>query len=105
MSGREDPGNTVASVETPPWDPEKDRQNRAKHGIGFDEALEVVEDPLSRTWPDRDPSGEEPRWIVAGHSSRGRFLCVVVAMGSEGKMRIISARRATKRERHAYEAR
>jgi uncharacterized DUF497 family protein len=46
---------------------------------------------------------DEPRSIVIGESTRGWLLFVVVTTDAEGKMRIISARRATKRERHAYE--
>jgi uncharacterized DUF497 family protein len=44
-----------------------------------------------------------PKSIVIGESTRGRLLFVVITTDAEGKMRIISARRATKRERHAYE--
>ena len=90
-------------MQEPPWDLSKDRENRAKHGVSFDEAREAVLDPLSRAYPDPDHSSDEPRWIVIGESSHGRQLVVVVVTDREGKMRIISARRATKRERHAYE--
>jgi uncharacterized DUF497 family protein len=93
----------VGGVERPRWDPNKDRENRAKHGIGFDEATEAVADPLSRPWPNADESRDEQRFIIVGESTRGRMLIVVITLDIEGKMRIISARRATKRERHAYE--
>jgi uncharacterized DUF497 family protein len=93
----------VAGVQRPPWDPDKERENRARHGVGFDDAQEAILDRLSRRWPDTEHSLEEPRSIVIGESTRGRLLFVVVTTDAEGKMRIISARRATKRERHAYE--
>jgi uncharacterized DUF497 family protein len=93
----------VASVQRPPWDRNKARENRATHGIGFDEAQEAVLDRLSRSRRDPEHSYDEPRSIVIGESIRGRLLFVVISTDAEGKMRIISARRATKRERHAYE--
>jgi hypothetical protein len=94
----------VAGVQRPPWDPDKERENRAKHGVGFDDAWEAILDRLPRRWPDMEHSDDEPRSIVIGESTRGRLLFVVViTTDAEGKMRIITARRATKRERHAYE--
>ncbi len=96
-------GATVAGVQRPPWDPDKERSNRARHGVGFDEVQEAILDRLSRRSPDTEHSLDEPRFIVIGESIRGRLLLVVVTTDVEGKMRIISARRATKRERHAYE--
>jgi len=95
--------DSVPGVQRPPWDPHKERENRATHGVGFDEAEEAVLDRLSRSWRDSEHSDDEPRSIVIGESIRGRLLFVVVTTDTEGKMRIISARRATKRERHAYQ--
>jgi len=96
-------GARVAGVQRPPWDPNKERSNRARHGVGFDEAQEAILDRLSRGWPDAEHSFGDPRIIVIGESISGRLLFVVVTADAEGKMRIISARRATKRERHVYE--
>jgi uncharacterized DUF497 family protein len=93
----------VAGVQRPRWDPNKELENRAKHGVDFDEAQQAVLDRLSRAWPDPEHSDGEPRFIVIGEPAQGRLLFVVITMDAEGKMRIISARRATKRERHAYE--
>ena len=85
------------------WDPEKDRLNQAKHGVGFAEASEILDDPLYRTRPDTLHSSSEARSISIGESRQGHLLTVVTARDPRGTMRIISARRATKRERHAYE--
>ena len=93
----------VASVQRPPWDPEKARTNFDKHGVTFEEARVALNHPLARQWPDPEHSDDEERSIVIGLSPGGRLLLIVTATGANGKMRIISARRATKRERHAYE--
>ena len=84
------------------WDPRKDATNRRKHGVSFAEARTAFADPLSLTIPDPAHSGGELRWILVGRSQRRRLL--VVAHADEGdQIRIISARPATRRERHAYE--
>jgi uncharacterized protein len=93
----------VASVQRRPWDPEKARVNLDKHGVAFEEARLALNHPLARQWPDTEHSDDEERSIVIGLSPSGRLLLIVTAIGLDGKMRIISARRATKRERHAYE--
>jgi uncharacterized protein len=85
------------------WDPEKDRRNRGLRGIGFDEAATVLDDPFVRGWPDEPHSFGEARTVYVGMSVAGRLLIVVVAEDERGRMRIVSARRATKRERHEYE--
>jgi uncharacterized protein len=87
----------------PPWDPEKARLNFAKHGVSFDDASHAIKHPLARQWPDIEHSDAEDRWVVMGWSPLGILVVVVVSIGRDGNMRIISARRATKRERHAYE--
>ena len=93
----------VAPVQRPPWDPEKARPNFDKHGVTFEEARVALNHPLARQWPDPEHSDDEDRSIVIGLSPGGRLLLIVTATGVNGKMRIISARRATKRERHAYQ--
>jgi uncharacterized DUF497 family protein len=103
ITASEGAGATVAGVQRPPWDPNKERSNRARHGVGFDGAQEAILDRLSRGWPDAEHSFGDPRIIVIGESISGRLLFVVATADAEGKMRIISARRATKRERHVYE--
>jgi uncharacterized DUF497 family protein len=82
------------------WDPEKAASNLEKHGISFDEASSVFGDTLSMTRP--DPRHEEPRYVTLGQSVTGALL--VVAHTEEGGMiRLVSARRATRREREKYE--
>jgi uncharacterized protein len=84
------------------WDEEKASANHAKHGVSFLEASTVFADPLSRTIPDPLHSDEEERFVVLGESAFGRTL-VVVHTHRGGNIRIISARKATSRERKDYE--
>lgn len=84
------------------WHLEKAAANLRKHGISFHEAATVFGDPLSTTFPDPDHSICERRYITMGMSAAGRVL--VIAHADEGEtVRIISARRATRRERRFYE--
>ena len=84
------------------WDPSKRAVNRKKHHVDFDEAATVLVDPLSTTFPDPDHSQEEERYVTIGLSAQGRVLVVAHADAGE-EIRIISARRATRRERRFYE--
>lgn len=87
------------------WDPEKDRRNLAKHGIGFDEVLLVWWDALRLTLFDRVEDGEE-RWIVVGLVGAVAVVVVVHAYpdpDDDTCIRIISARQATRQERRRYE--
>jgi uncharacterized DUF497 family protein len=84
------------------WDEEKAAENLAKHGVSFAEASTVFADPLSRTIPDPLHSDEEDRFVILGESTSGHTL-VVVHTYREENIRIISARRATPRERKDYE--
>jgi uncharacterized DUF497 family protein len=84
------------------WDPGKARQNRRKHRISFQEAATVFGDPLAVTYPDPDHSTSEQRFITVGMSSAGQVLIVAHVDRSEN-IRIISARKTTKRERKQYE--
>lgn len=84
------------------WDEDKAESNERKHGVSFAEAMTVFADPLSLTGYDPDHSGDEDRYITMGMSTTGRFL--VVSHTDRGdKMRIISAREASRRERRDYE--
>jgi len=85
------------------WDEAKETGNRRKHGVDFFEAVDVLRDPQAATIEDRQHSVPgERRVTVIGMSRRGRLLRVTVALRGR-TIRIISARRATARERHAYE--
>ena len=84
------------------WDRRKARYNRRKHRVTFEEAHTVFSDPLARIFDDPDHSMVEKRELIIGHSNRGRRL-VVSFTERNGKVRIISARAATKRERTQYE--
>jgi len=76
--------------------------NLRKHGVSFAEAESVLGDPLARWEIDATHSIEEERWRVTGRSQRDRILVVTVTPRA-GRFRTISARRATKRERHEHE--
>jgi len=84
------------------WDPDKAAANKLNHAVTFEEALSAFHDPLGRVLPDPDHSVSERREILVGHSRRGRLLLVAFTQRSS-RIRIISARRATRRERRAYE--
>lgn len=81
------------------WDPAKAASNLAKHGIDFAEAMEVLTDPQRVERPDSRSRGE-PRVQVIG-AAKGRTLFVVYTMRG-AVCRIISIRRANRREREAY---
>ena len=84
------------------WNDEKALSNRLKHGVGFEEASTGFYDALSITIPDPLHSVGESRHVLIGQCSTGRLL--VVVHGDKGaKIRIISARTATRRERRIYE--
>ncbi len=84
------------------WDEAKAKRNLSKHKVSFDEAASVFADPLSSTFPDPDHSLEEDRLVTIGNSDRGRVI--IVSHTDRGhRTRIISARKATKHERKAYE--
>lgn len=84
------------------WDPEKAIANFAKHGVTFEEARDAFDDPFSRTIPDPGHSIDEPRFWTMGLSRAGRLL-VVIHADRGVRIRIIGARRATRRERQDYE--
>ncbi len=84
------------------WDENKATTNLKKHGVSFEEASTVFGDPLSLTIDDLLHSEEEDRFLILGQSHRRRLL--VVSFTDRGaKIRIISARVASRRERKDYE--
>lgn len=84
------------------WDEGKAKKNLIKHGVSFEEASTVFEDPLSLTIADPLHSDEEDRLVTLGESTDGRPLVVVFTERGDN-IRIISARRASRRERKDYE--
>ncbi|MEE4355843.1 MAG: BrnT family toxin [Desulfococcaceae bacterium] len=84
------------------WNPDKAEKNMEKHGVSFDEAATVFSDPLSMTYNDPDHSYNEERYIIIGLSSLGKLLFVSHAEKND-RIRIISARQLTRKERKQYE--
>lgn len=85
------------------WDPRKEAINWRKHAISFAEAVTVFADPQAKIFDDPDHSLSERREIVIGYSSESRLLLIIFTERSGRTLRIISARKATKSERHDYE--
>jgi uncharacterized protein len=85
------------------WDVAKAESNLEKHGVGFAEAMTVFGDPLEVAIPDPDHSEGEFRFLSLGSSAQGRLL-VVAYTEREGRIRLISAREATPKERRKYES-
>ena len=85
------------------WDPRKADSNLRKHGIAFDEAITVFNDPMALIFDDMVHSEEEHREIIIGFSTLRRLILVCFVERVEDTIRIISARRATKTEIKDYE--
>jgi len=85
------------------WHPQKAARNLKKHGVSFDEASTVFNDPLARIFNDPDHSLTEAREIIIGHSVVGRLIMVSFVEQEIGLVRIISARQTTNKERAEYE--
>jgi len=85
------------------WNLRKSVANERKHGVSFDEAATVFDDPLRRTMFDVTHSRIEDRFWTIGRSTLGQLLLVVTTVKPDGSIRIISARRPTRRERHDHE--
>lgn len=84
------------------WDYNKAAANNRRHGVTFEEAVEVFADDYSSTVPDPDHSIHEKRFIMFGKARSGRHL-VVAFTERDGRIRLISARPMAPRERRAYE--
>lgn len=88
------------------WDPLKAQTNLKKHGISFRKAERIFEDPMTLTLFDEESSLLEERWITLGVTPNGQYLLVVHTVEEYEDnidVRIISARRATRREIRCYE--
>jgi uncharacterized DUF497 family protein len=89
------------------WDPRKAAANAAKHGVSFDDAVTVFLDGDALDGPDLQHSRDEMRFLRLGRAVDGRVLMVAYTLRRSGDaeaIRIISARRASRRERSAYGA-
>lgn len=84
------------------WNSNKAETNYEKHNVSFEEAATVFDDSLSVTFPDPDHSIGESRYVIIGLSRFGQLL-VVAHTDREERIRIISARKATRQERKFYE--
>ena len=91
------------------WDPRKAESNLSKHGVSFEDAMTVFLDPQALTIFDDDHNDEEDRWVTLGQSSGQKLLLVVhthVEISDEAvAIRIISARRPTRKEADQYRQR
>ena len=88
------------------WDFTKNAENIKKHGISFEQAQEVFLDPLHLSVLDARFSNFEERWVTMGATENGEVVVVAhlyFVEVREEKIRTISARRATPRERRQYE--
>ena len=85
------------------WDPREDAANRKKHKVSFQEAKTAFTDEFGRLIADPDHSDEEDRFILLGTSIHSRLLVVCHCVRDADTIRIISARKADKRERKTYE--
>ena len=84
------------------WHQAKNETNRRKHGIRFEEAEEIFQDPLHRTAADPLRSFSENRFFSIGQTRAGILLAVAYTIDDEGDVRLISARRATRLEERRY---
>lgn len=89
------------------WDPAKASQNLRKHGIPFEQAAEVLLDPLAVSIFDEEHGESEERWVTIGRDRRGRVLILIHTFAEvspdECRIRVISARKAKKSESVQYE--
>ena len=89
------------------WDPGKAKENQRKHKVSFERAAEVFRDPLALSIFDAEHSEHEERWITMGKDSHDGLLVLIHTFlevkTEECRVRIISARKATRRELSQYE--
>ena len=87
------------------WDHKKASANLVKHGVSFDDAATIFADANALDGPDLQHSTEETRFLRLGRSTLGRMLMVAYTLRRSANaetIRIISARRASRKERAAY---
>lgn len=84
------------------WDDSKARSNLQRHGVRFEEAKTIFNDPLAITFQDHEHSHQEERYLTIGSSAHGKVL-LVAHTDRGGRIRLISGRRVTPKERRSYE--
>ena len=85
------------------WDPKKAHDNLQKHDVSFEEAASVFTDPFALSFDDPDHSIDETRFITIGTSDKSRIIFLSHADAADDRIRVISARKATRSEAHAYQ--
>lgn len=86
------------------WDPLKAKKNQKSHGVSFDEAKSVFYDDFALQFYDEAHSEQEDRFLLLGVSNTSRILLIChCELGNKNTIRIISARKATTKERQLYE--
>ena len=89
------------------WDPNKARNNLKKHRVSFEPAAEIFLDPLAISILDKEHWDQEERWVTLGKDSNGIPFVIVHTFReisvNQWNIRIISARKATKKEKKQYE--
>lgn len=83
------------------WHSKKAEANKAKHGVSFEEAITVFTDPLARIFEDAEHSETERREIIIGYSAKQNLI--LASFVEDDRVRLISARKATRTEREEYE--
>lgn len=84
------------------WDLRKAAENLERHGVSFEDAASVFGDPLAITFDDPGHSFGERRWLTFGNTADGRLLVITHTVRRK-RVRLISARPATRNERRIYE--
>jgi hypothetical protein len=90
------------------WDRKKENINIKKHGVSFEQASYVFADPFALNRYDEEHSEDEERWVLLGKSLNQTILLVAHTFrDNDGKefVRVISARKATKKEEKSYKER
>jgi hypothetical protein len=83
------------------WDSDKADSNLKKHGFSFEEAATALLDPMALAQEHAAAEGE-PRWVLIGMSAQMQLLTVVYTLRRQDRIRLISARRATRKEAKHY---
>ena len=83
------------------WDSDKADSNLKKHGVSFEEAATALLDPMALAQEDAASEGES-RWVLIGMSAQLRLLTVIYTLRRQDRIRLISARRATRKEAKHY---